>query len=68
MGNGYIEVNFECESIEATTKHNALNGDTLVHIKCVHVKHEQIMDNLNFEDVMNYYGVVKVLEWAEANR
>jgi hypothetical protein len=29
---------------------------------------DTIMENLNFEDVMNYYGVSKVGEWAEANR
>ena len=29
---------------------------------------DTIMESLNFEDVMNYYGVVQVLEWAEANR
>ena len=29
---------------------------------------ELIFNNLNFEDVMNYYGVSKVCEWCEANR
>ena len=28
----------------------------------------KILNALDFEDVMNYYGVVQVLEWAEANR
>lgn len=29
---------------------------------------ELIFNNLNFEDVMNYYGVSAVCEWCEANR
>lgn len=29
---------------------------------------EDILEAFKFEDVMNYYGVSKVVEWAEANR
>lgn len=29
---------------------------------------ELVFNNLNFEDVMNYYGVSAVCEWCEGNR
>lgn len=68
MKEGFYSLEFECENIEATTKRNALSGEVAMVLKCFHVELKDIMENLNFEDVMNYYGVSAVCEWCEANR
>ncbi len=61
-----MKIEFECEEIDI----NAIKGDTypIFRISGYSVGEESLMENLNFEDVMNYYGVSKVGEWAEANR
>jgi len=68
MENGYCKLELQCESMEADTKRNALSGKISMIARLFNVEFEDIMENLNFEDVMNYYGVSAVLEWAEANR
>jgi len=51
-----------------TSFHFGLIPKGYSNIKAYDVDEESLMENLNFEDVMNYYGVSKVCEWCEANR
>lgn len=62
-------IEFECDSVEVEAKVISGNIPKAVTILKVYFPDEEsLMENLNFEDVMNYYGVLKVAEWAEANR
>lgn len=55
-----------------TSKHfiSTLDSDQISDIVAYanETDRELIFNNLNFEDVMNYYGVSAVCEWCEANR
>jgi len=60
-----------CDDLEITSTANRTGyrkGASLLTVKAINVDEDEIMEALNFEDVMNYYGVIQVLEWAEANR
>ena len=66
------KLDFVCDDIQISSCKNLMvseskNG-TLVQVSAFQCDEESLMENLNFEDVMNYYGVSKVCEWAEANR
>lgn len=60
------QIDFKCEDIELSP----IRGSKypIFEVKALDVDSESLMENLNFEDVMNYYGVSKVCEWCEANR
>lgn len=59
----------ECDSVDVEAKVISGNIPKAVTVLKVYLPNEEsLMENLNFEDVMNYYGVTKVGEWAEANR
>lgn len=60
------EIEFKCEALEIDAIKGFNGCDT--RVKAFRVHKEDIMESLNFEDVMNYYGGVKVAEWVEANR
>lgn len=62
-------IEFECDSVEVEAKVISGNIPQAVTILKVYFPDEEsLMENLNFEDVMNYYGVSKICEWCEANR
>lgn len=62
-----IEIVCHEVDIDATTS-NDLFRMPLTRVNMYKIDMEQLMENLNFEDVMNYYGVTQVCEWCEANR
>lgn len=62
------KIEFDCDSIEMSAYTNALSGNSRIILKAKNVCEDDIMESLNFEDVMNYYGVSAVCEWCEANR
>lgn len=62
-----ITVTCQDVEIDATTSNDGFRIP-LTRVKMFDVAMEQLMENLNFDDIMNYYGVVQVLEWSEANR
>lgn len=60
-----------CDDLEISSTANRTGyrkGASLLTVKAINVDEDEIMETLNFEDVMNYYGVSKVCEWCEANR
>lgn len=59
-------IEFKCDDLEL----DAVKGDSypIFKVKALSVDEESLMESLNFEDVMNYYGVSKVCEWCEAKR
>lgn len=62
---------FLCDDLEisSTVNRNGYRkGASLLTVEAINVQEDEVMENLNFEDVMNYYGVSKVCEWCEANR
>lgn len=62
-------IEFECDSVEVEAKVISGNIPKAITVLKVYLPDEEsLMENLNFEDVMNYYGVSKVAEWVEANR
>lgn len=62
-------IEFECNSVEVEAKVISGNIPKAVTVLKVYLPDEEsLMENLNFEDVMNYYGVSTVCEWCEANR
>lgn len=64
-----MKLEFMCEEAEVSTKKDILDQTkSYVRLIAYEVDEEEIMENLNFEDVMNYYGVSAVCEWCEANR
>lgn len=66
------KIEFVCDDIEISSCRNLMvsesKSSTLVKVSSYQVDEDSLIENLNFEDVMNYYGVSKVIEWAEANR
>jgi hypothetical protein len=66
------KIEFVCDDIQISSCKNLMVSDskngTLVQVTAFQVNEDEIMDALSFEDVMNYYGVSKIIEWAEANR
>lgn len=60
-------IEFECDTCDIDTV-SLGRSYAKVKITANYSNEEQIMESLNFEDVMNYYGVSKVCEWCEANR
>ena len=62
-------IEFECDSVEVEAKVISGNIPKAITVLRVYLPDkESLMENLNFEDVMNYCGVVMVSEWVEANR
>jgi len=64
------EIHITCESMEidAIKDSHYLNRVKAFNVDIQDLELGEIMDYFSFEDVMNYYGVVQVLEWVEANR
>lgn len=64
------ELYFTCESIEidAIKDIHYLNRIRAFKVDLKDIGIEEVLEYLNFEDVMNYYGGPQVCEWCEANR
>lgn len=64
------ELHITCENMEI----DAIKEDTYVNrvkafnVELKDIELDEILDYLNFEDVMNYYGVCVLSEWLEANK
>lgn len=64
------ELHIVCESMEidAIKESTYLNRVKAFNVELKDIELEEVLEYLDFQDVMNYYGVSAVCEWCEANR